>query len=130
MTLGDITTFDICKLKNGSFAMVFPNRNDKTYGLSLWQSNATSLYYLCSYNCDFICTANSDTDGYCIEKIYRPLHPCNAARNFFLEKIDNNYFLKNHDLFRLIWQRKEPKKLTVKEISELLGYEVEIVAEK
>ena len=68
MTLGDITTFDICKLKNGTFAMVFPNRNDKTYGLSLWQSNATSLYYLCNYDFDFICTANSDTDGYCIEK--------------------------------------------------------------
>lgn len=131
MKLNDIKVFDICKLKNGTFAMVFPNDNDKIYGLSLWQSDATSLYYLCSYNSEFICTANSkDAEGYNIEKIYRPVFPCSAAKNFFIEKFKYDYFLKNHASFGLIWSRQEPKKLTISEISKLLGYEVEIVAEK
>ena len=132
MTLNDLTTFDICKFKNGTFAMVFPNKNDLIYGLSLWSNMAITLCYLCKYNFDFTCKMDiEDAEGYNIVKIYKPLFcQCGVVKDFFNGKLDESYFLKNHDLFSLIWQRKEPKKLTIKEISELLGYEVEIIAEK
>lgn len=58
----------------------------------------------------------------------------NSNRNLDIVKIYeiNKYcsfeYLKNN--LNLIWERKEPKKMTVSEICKKLGYEVEIVKEK
>ena len=72
---------------------------------------------LCYYDDNLINTENEDLD---IIAIYRPLKG--------LEKMALNGFIdKSKRGLTLIWARKEPKKMTLAQISEALGYEVEVV---
>lgn len=126
MTPKDLKVFDICKLRNGKYAMVFPNDNDKIYGLGLFVvSEIGCIGYLRNYTNDFINNMdNNKYSCYDIMKIYRSNSEYSNTRRFFEDVLDKNETLNG----KVIWSRK--KKLTVTEISKLLGYEVEIVAEK
>ena len=72
---------------------------------------------LCYYDDNLINTEDEDLD---IVAIYRPLKG--------LEQRPLNGFIdKQKRGLTLIWERKEPKKMTLAQISEALGYEVEII---
>ena len=72
---------------------------------------------LCYYDDNLINTENENLD---IIAIYIPLKG--------LEKMALNGFIdKSKRGLTLIWARKEPKKMTLAQISEALGYEVEVV---
>ena len=53
-------------------------------------------------------------EEYDIMKIY-------ISKTVILKKIFDDYYLE------CIWERKEPKKMTLAQISEALGYEVEVI---
>ena len=72
---------------------------------------------LCYYDDNLINTEDEDLD---IVAIYRPLKG--------LEQRPLNGFIdKQKRGLTLIWERKEPKKMTLAQISEELGYEVEVI---
>ena len=72
---------------------------------------------LCYYDDNLINTEDEDLD---IVAIYRPLKG--------LEQRSLNGFIdKQKRGLTLIWERKEPKKMTLAQISEALGYEVEVI---
>ena len=72
---------------------------------------------LCYYDDNLINTEDEDLD---IVAIYRPLKG--------LEQRPLNGFIdKQKRGLTLIWERKEPKKTTLAQISEELGYEVEVI---
>ena len=72
---------------------------------------------LCYYDDNLINTEDEDLD---IVAIYRPLKG--------LEQRPLNGFIdKQKRGLTLIWERKEPKKMTLAQISEALGYEVEVI---
>ena len=72
---------------------------------------------LCYYDDNLINTEDKNLD---IIAIYKPL------KSF--EKMTLNGFLnKSKRSLTLIWERKEPKKMTLAQISEALGYEVEVI---
>lgn len=63
---------------------------------------------------------NTEDKSLDIIAIYKPLKG--------LEKMALNGFLNKSKIgMTLIWERKEPKKMTLAQISEALGYEVEII---
>lgn len=72
---------------------------------------------LCYYDDNLINTEDEDLD---IIAIYKPLKGLEQrALNGFIDKQKRG--------LTLIWERKEPKKMTLAQISEALGYEVEVV---
>lgn len=122
MTPKDLKLFDICKLRNGTYAIVLPNSLDETYGLGLFDTDMC-VGYLGDYTDNFI--KNLDNcSHYDIMGIFRFSSAYVLLQDFFNDKFD----FKIPSYHKPIWQRTEPKKLTIKEISKLLGYEVEIVA--
>ena len=72
---------------------------------------------LCYYDDNLINTEDEDLD---IVAIYRPLKG-------FEQRPLNGFIDKQKRGLILIWERKEPKKMTLAQISEALGYEVEII---
>ena len=106
------------ELKEG---MIIECRNGNRYllrnvrgGLIL---SANQGWEECVYDNNFIDIAEDAkafNGGYDIMKIYE-------SKAYVLEDLfDNNYL-------ECIWERKEPKKMTLAQISEALGYEVEVI---
>lgn len=94
--------FLVAENKNGFFGICLNGRNYfSALDSTVYDDN---LVFLNPYK-------NND-----IVKIYEINECCT------FEKLENN--------LNLIWERKEPKKMTVSEIAKELGYEVEIVKEK
>lgn len=101
----------ICLLRNGSYLMVLPTENcgmcltglDTWAPLDAWNSDLLRQYFI-----------DRDLD---VMKIFGYASYPMAARDFSSAGRG------------LIWERKETKKMTVKEICDALGYEVHIVKE-
>lgn len=62
--------------------------------------------------------ASSDDD---ITKVYKIIRP------FCLSTLSSSLMYEKEKYLELIWERKEPREMTVEEISVVLGYEVKIV---
>lgn len=108
---GDIVVFG-----SGEKAKVFLDYEPSLYhgkGI-LAYIKKRSYMVLSDYNDDLF--TSSENEYYTINKIYRPKHDgCVMSNN-----------LNDYDL---IWERKEVKEMTMKEICEALGYEVKIKKE-
>lgn len=108
---GDIVVFG-----SGEKAKVFLDYEPSLYhgkGI-LAYIKKRSYMVLSDYNDDLF--TSSENEYYTINKIYRPKHDgCVMSNN-----------LNDYDL---IWERKEVKEMTMKEICEALGYDVKIKKE-
>lgn len=80
----------------------------------LYLMGCTEAYSLDNYSDDLKCNSNNDYD---IIGVY-------SLPVGYVVDVDI-YDLEYRDL---IWKRNEPKKLTVEDIEELLGYKIEIVS--
>lgn len=102
----------VVEIRSGGKFLVAKSK-DETFGICLdgrhYFSSVDSTKYI-----DNLTSLDSDMSD--IVKIYEINKHCT------FEKLENN--------LNLIWERKEPKKMTVSEIAKELGYEVEIVKEK
>ncbi len=106
------------ELKEG---MIIECRNGNRYLLRNVRGylilSANTCWENCTYDNNFIdigCYAKEFHGDYDIMKIYE-------SNAYVLEDLFNNNYLT------CIWERKEPKKMTLAQISEALGYEVEVV---
>lgn len=107
---GDIVVFG-----NGKKAKVFLDYESNYYGKGiLAYIDKDSFMALESYNEDLF--TSTKLEHYAINKIYRPKHDYSVMSN-------------NLNDYDLIWERKEIKEMTMKEICEALGYEVKIKKE-
>lgn len=96
----------VCVTRNGHYLMVLPSK----YGMCLSGEDAGDL--TCWDDDLTICGGPHKLD---IVKVYGPaLSPKFACTRSFADR-------------ELIWERKETKKMTVKEICDALGYDVEII---
>lgn len=107
---GDIVVFG-----SGDKAKVFLDYESDYYGKGiLAYTDKDSFMALESYNEDLF--TSTKLERYAINKIYRPKH-------------DNSVMSKKLNDYDLIWERKEVKEMTMKEICKALGYEVKIKKE-
>lgn len=107
---GDIVVFG-----SGEKAKVFLDYESNYYGKGiLAYIDKDSFMALESYNEDLF--TSTKLERYAINKIYRPKH-------------DNSVMSNNLNDYDLIWERKEVKEMTMKEICEALGYDVKIKKE-
>ena len=107
---GDIVVFG-----SGEKAKVFLDYESDYYGKGiLAYIDKDSFMALESYNEDLF--TSTKLERYAINKIYRP-------------KYDNSVMSSNLNDYDFIWERKEVKEMTMKEICEALGYEVKIKKE-
>lgn len=107
---GDIVVFG-----SGEKAKVFLDYESNYYGKGiLAYIDKDSFMALSSYDDNLLIL--SGNEHYAINKIYRPKYDCSVMSN-------------NLNDYDLIWERKEIKEMTMKEICEALGYEVKIKKE-
>lgn len=107
---GDLVIFG-----SGEKAKVFLDYETDYYSKGiLAYIDKCSCMVLKSYNEDLF--TSTKLERYAINKIYRPKHICSVMS-------------KNLNDYDLIWERKEVKEMTMKEICEALGYEVKIKKE-
>lgn len=104
MTKNDLQTGMVIEIRNGSrfLIMRMPDGN-------ILASSNSSWMHINEHNEDLTC----ETDSLSVVKVFEP-YTSTLARMVSTE-------------YEPIWERKEPKKMTVEEICEALGYEVEIV---
>lgn len=106
---------DIVVLGSGEKAKVFLDYESNYYGKGiLAYTDKDSFMLLSSYDDNLL--ISSENEYYTINKIYHPKSDC-----YLMSKN-----LKNYDL---IWERKEVKEMTMKEICKALGYDVKIKKE-
>ena len=111
---------DIPKLCNG---MVVETRGKEllfvteSYEGKIFLMGTDRYDEICYYNNNLINTEDEELD---IITIYKPLKG-------FEQRSLNGFIDKSKRGLELIWKRKEPKKMTLAEISEALGYEVEVI---
>lgn len=105
---------DIVVLRNGDKCKVFLDYKTKHYGKGII-SNIVEKYFngLIEYDNQLICSLSPLLD---IVQIYRP-------------RYDSDVMSINLDNYKLVWERKEIKEMTMKEICEALGYDVKIKKE-
>lgn len=112
MTKSDLKPGYVVEYRNGDFHMVFP-----TYSGELVLKPPASSDYnrLARYDTDLI---NWGPAGHVLDivRVYGYGEPCSAS-------------YATHIGRKLLWERKEPKKMTVAEVCKALGYDVEIVKE-
>ena len=72
---------------------------------------------LISYN-ENLENIHDDTSDFDIKKIYIPNHPTNILKSDILKKYSG---------WQLIWERKSKIKMTLEEIEEKLGFEIELI---
>lgn len=118
----------VVKLRNGEFRMVFPVGKERT--LILAGGPSDQWHYLSSW----------DEEFNAIPQIFYPIYSdrfVEEAKEFDIVAVygfvrGSYCYSRCGDLSAdnrdILWERKEPKRMTVKEISNILGYEVEIVA--
>lgn len=117
----DLKAGYLIELRNGQRYFVMPIKGDDGVDLELVTQH--SVRPLDWYDDNLVCTRMSFSCPYTkkemdIMKVYGLVDwPLYALR---LETEHRE----------LLWERKEPKKMTVSEIESILGYEVEIVSEK
>ena len=100
--------------------LVNPDTRDWNHLNSCWADDLTCKVALFGELCHCECLNPAKKPAqYDIMKVWGLIHGNENYINVFTT--DD---LVNRDL---LWERKEPKKLTVDEVSKLLGYEVEIV---
>ena len=119
----------LVKLRNGKFKMVMPVGKEGT--LILCGSPSEPWFYLSSWDDEFnakssrfyggemLITREEYTRGHDIVAVYGYVRGSLAYSRSGVLSEENR---------ELLWERKIPKKMTVEEISNILGYEVEIVA--
>ena len=103
------------------YGMVVKDRENRMYLVT--KDIDDNLFFMNSHLWDELCNFNEDLtnkefSNLDIIEIYVP-----KSKKF---SFNNLFNLENLDL---VWKRKEPKKMTLKEISEALGYDVEVVDE-
>lgn len=105
---------DIVVLRNGDKRKVFLDYETKYYGKGII-SNIVDKHFntLIEYDNQLICSMSPLLD---IVQIYRPCY-------------DSDVMSINLDDYKLVWERKEVKEMTMKEICEALGYDVKIKKE-
>ena len=105
---------DIVVLRNGNKRKIFLDYETKHYGKGII-SDIVNRHYnaLTEYDNQLICSMSPLLD---IVQIYRP-------------RYDSDVMSINLDDYKLVWERKEVKEMTMKEICEALGYEVKIKKE-
>lgn len=115
----------VVKLRNGEYRMVMrvgqftkvlinPSNNEWEY-LNTWDDNLKRAYVT---NWPYKSTAQSDPPSDIVE-VYGLVQGTTA---YGMALTCHTYNRK------MLWKRSEPKKMTLEEISEKLGYEIEIVA--
>lgn len=114
------TESDIPKLHSGMIV----ERRDKqllfvaeSYDGKIFLMGDNSFDEICYYDDNLI---NTECEDFDIVAIYKPLKG-------FEQRTFNGFIDKSKKGIKLIWKRKEPKKMTLAQISEALGYEVEVI---
>lgn len=125
---GDLTVGCVVKLRNGQFRMIMPVGRNSTLiltdgdgwnYLSSWDDNLRfkSGEYATGYPSKIALERAKDMD---IVAVYGHIRSTSDYR--YVGRIDNGGR-------PLLWERVDPKKMTVADIEKALGYEVEIVSE-
>jgi hypothetical protein len=107
-TKADLKVGYVVKQRDGDLSMIMPGLGGKMVTVNKdgrWSS-------INSYNADLCCPGCSTGD---IMEVYG--YSSWNYRALTIETVDRD----------LLWKREDPKKMTVKEIAEALGYPVEIV---
>ena len=105
---------DIVVLRNDDKRKVFLDYETKHYGKGIISSIVEKYFNgLIEYDNQLICSLSPLLD---IVQIYRP-------------RYDSDVTSLNLDDYKLIWERKEIKEMTMEEICNALGYEVKIKKE-
>lgn len=120
MTKQDLKTGMRVRTRNGELYLVLKDCKTGHYGHQdlLFASFCGDYNIGDDYNNDLICVDSNDTDeDFDIVEVY-------TAKSGFAD-ID----VLDRTSLKSIWKREEKKKMTVAEIEEKLGYEVEIVRE-
>jgi hypothetical protein len=123
----------VVKLRNGEFRMVMPVGKDGT--LILAGGLGEPWNYLSSWDDEFYAitqrfyTLESEMTSELRDELVREkdvVAVYGYVRGTCFYNKCGDLSANNREL---LWERKEPKRMTVKEISNILGYEVEIVAD-
>lgn len=105
---------DIVVLRHGDKRKVFLDYETEHYGKGIISDIVNKHFNaLTEYDNQLICSMSPLLD---IVQIYRP-------------RYDSDVMSINLDDYKLVWERKEVKEMTMKEICEALGYEVKIKKE-
>lgn len=105
---------DIVVLRNGDKRKVFLDYETEYYGKGIISDIVNKHFNaLPEYDNQLICSMSPLLD---IVQIYRP-------------RYDSDVMSINLDDYKLVWERKEVKEMTMKEICEALGYDVKIKKE-
>ena len=116
MKKSDLKTGMRVELSNGSLYMIIKDIDSKLYGhQKIALINNSGFLRGESYDDDLNFIMDKDYD---IVKVYTINEYENGLLSSETLKFDKKY---------LIWTRKEPIKMTVKEIEEKIGYKIEIV---
>lgn len=107
MKKSDLKVGYVVKLRKGALCMVLPNANDE-----MCLSGDHDWFPVSELRDDL---TNKYTDTTDVVEVYGRCAANKYAHDLSTHRRD------------LLWERKEPKKMTVKEICDALGYEVEIV---
>lgn len=110
MKKSDLKVGYVVEYRNGYFRMIFPTYN----GDLVLKPAADSTYCSLSEYDDDLIFWGASGHGLDIVRVYGYGDECSASYASYIGR-------------KLLWERKEPKKMTVKEICDALGYEVEIV---
>ena len=116
MTKSELKTGHVATLRNGQKYMIYKDVCFSGKTTVLIASNGH--IYLDSFNDDL---THHNSGSFDIIKIEECLLAMNLVQN-----VDQIYELH----MKHIWERKEPKKMTVAEIEAILGYKIEVVSEK
>lgn len=108
MTKSDLKPFYLVELRNGFKYIV---AQSEKYEMTLARYGA--WHDLSQYNED-LCDCNGDSSWDIVAVYGRTRYACDSLSVITCDR-------------KLLWKRKEPKKMTLKQIQEALGYKVEIV---
>lgn len=121
MKKSDLTTGYVVMLRNGTEFSVALNTNfisnpNDNFRDILFNGERKEWYSLNGYTEDLL--HKDGVHSYDIVKVYKTLCPQTLSAI--------NYEKSNR---KLLWQREEPKELTIKQIEEILGYSIKIIKE-
>lgn len=134
--LSELETGHIIETRDGKFYMLFENNNVfGLYDVFIGLCDNTDCLFLDEFAQDFKNRNNTEWD---IVAVYKPnFNECHTYRSMLrclaqlIENWPSKKEAKDIAYANIVTVYKEPvKKLTVSEISELLGYKVEIVEEE
>lgn len=120
----------VVKFRNGEFKMVMPAGKDGT--LILAGSPSEPWFYLSSWDDEFNAKSSRFYGGEMLitREEYTRGHDIVAVYGYVRGSMAYSYCgVLSEENRELLWERKIPKRMTVEEISNILGYEVEIVAD-